>query len=268
MNKFVDISRYQPDDLGFFTSLKNAGIKSAMVQLTYGNYPRFDNPKASYQVYNAWKTFGIVGAYHYFMGKPETEAKYFLKHVKANKLDKTTMLTIDVEDSSLSGDIQSQVNKFLDVIYASGYHNLSVYANQYFFNAKLNVKKLHHNPAIWIASYGAKPTQTYDAWQYTQSGYIGGSAVDISIDRTSWFTRVHDNKPKAEYYKDGSLFEMLGDRNVYNSLHLVDSQKRRDLLTKGSRIYAKPVKNGNIYTLKSKIGYISANKKLVKKIEY
>lgn len=260
---FADLASMQPSNLEYFKWLKQNGVSKAVVKLTEDT--GYVNPSASAQFMNGLKVFGEVGLYHFLHNKPIREARYFVAQAEAMHVDKDTLMIVDVESSDVKStkqNVTQNVNDWLDVVYESGFHNLAVYASESWFNSVLSINYLHHGAKTWVAGYGRKPqVARMDAWQYTDS--FKGRTQDISYDYG-----MFNSKPKSNYYSDGSLFEMLGDRSVYNSLHLVDSEKRRVRLTKGSRIYAKPVKNGKIWTLKSKIGYISANKKFVKKIEY
>ncbi|UQS85802.1 autolysin (plasmid) [Apilactobacillus apisilvae] len=254
---FADLARYQGSSPAFFSALKSAyNCRGAIVQLTYGNYPQFVNPLGAYQVYNAYKAFGVVSAYHFYMGNPVAEANYFLKHVKQYGLDKSTLLAVDVEDGSLSGNITAQTNQFLDVLYNAGYHNLAVYSMKYWFDTKINIKNLHHNPKIWVASLGVEPKMKYDAWQYTWTGHADGSDVDLSIDKTGHFTSTEKAK-QPTYWHKGSFFEAKSMLGLYSDIRL--KGKRNPRFAPKSRFYAEVVKDGKVTRLKTHLGYVSAN---------
>ncbi|WP_181399161.1 GH25 family lysozyme [Apilactobacillus micheneri] len=254
---FADLAKYQGSSPAFFSALQSSyNCQGAIVQLTYGNYPAYDNYQAPYQVFNGYKAFGIISAYHFYMGNPVAEANYFLKHVKQYGLDKSTLLAIDVEDGSLSGNLTAQTNQFLDVLYNAGYHNLAVYSMESWFGSKIITSQLHHSPKIWVANISYEPHMKYDAWQYTWTGHAGGSDVDLSLDKTGHFTSAE--KPKqATYWYKGKLFEAKSMLNTYSDLHL--KSKRNPRFGTKSRFYADVVKDGKVTRLKTHLGYVSAN---------
>lgn len=261
--KFADLSKFQPASKGFFLDLKNRlNVSGAVIQLSYSANPAYDNPNASYQVYNAYKTFGLVSAYHYYMGMPVTEAKHFLSLVKKYGLDTNTLLAIDIEDQSLSGNLTEQVNKFLDVLYDHGYHNLAVYSGNSFFTTRLRIADFKHKPLIWVASYGTRPSIKHDAWQYTESAQTAYGSVDLSYDTTNKFT----TKPKTvNFVQSGKKFKVINHVHLY---HQADLKKPLGTqLGDGSVVHGKIVKHGSKYRVKTLIGYISACKDYIKKVD-
>jgi hypothetical protein len=70
---------------------------------------------------------------------------------------------------------------------------------------------------------------------------------------------------KPEYYTAKGLYEVKTDLiHAYNKLPLKgDKNKRYVRLTKGSRFYGVAVKDGDIYSLKTQVGYLTANKDYV-----
>lgn len=264
-NIFADVSKWQESSADWFNKLKNSyGVKGCMVQITCSSDETYANPVGAYQVYNAYRTFGQVGVYHYFYGDTDAEANVFLKYCKKYGLDKTTLLAIDIEEKSIGSNATSKINRFFEILHDAGYKNFCVYSADSWFNGAINVAKLKYNPKIWIARIGAKPSHKCDAWQYTWTARVGSSSVDLSYDYDGAFTNeIKDSKPV--YLSKGSLFEAKSTLNLYNDDKLTN--KRRALFAKGSRFYAEPVKQGNVYRLKTKIGYTSANSAYVNRIK-
>lgn len=263
---FADVARWQSGAKGFFDELKSRyNCKGCMVQLCYGQWSRYDNPNASYQIFNAYKTFGNVSAYLYYMGYPTAEINHFLDRMHTFGLDKTTLVGLDIEDASLSGNLTHQVNIMLDKLYNAGYHNLAVYANTTFLTGRLNVSDFHHKPLIWCASYGLKPNIRMDAWQYTETGSTSYGSVDLSLDYSGKFTRsLPDDKP--QYWSDGKLFFTKTGVNVYKDKGFKSKTQVR--WGQNSQFNAKPVKIGKAtYCLQTPDGYVTANKKWTQKIK-
>jgi len=268
----IDLSAYQDSSTAFMKKLKSKGAAGVIVKLTEGT--NYTNPKAATQVRNAYATFGVVGAYHFYQGSPTAEAAYFLKVVKSMGLDTSTWLAIDVESTSLTYYTTTGVNTFLRYLHAAGYHNLMVYGSASWFKAgRIKQSSLPSYAKIWCAAYNnvAPGINNVDLWQHTDNWK--GLSVDASIDfkdimrsksRSSTTTSA-----KPSYYKDAGLYEVTASMiSAYNKLPLKgDGNKRYVRWAKGSRFYATAVKNGSIYSLKTKIGYCTANKDLVKLVK-
>lgn len=270
MKLISDVASYQLDSLSFMKKLRSKGINGLMVKLTDG--VDYLNPKASNQVTNGFKSgMESIGLYHYFHGDGQAEAKYFLAWVKAFKMDKSTPLAIDVEEPTLPASATHQVNVFLKELKDAGYKCRVVYGSASWFNSsRINYAKLT-DKNIWVASYGGtQPNVPHaDAWQYTDN--FRGMHVDASYDFSGVLTGSKFKTSLRDlYWQDGKLFEAITDCHVYKSLSLVESNRRRTFVAKRSRFYGVPVKNGShgITTIKTKTGYVSANKKFVKKINF
>lgn len=263
---FGDYSSWQNDSYTYFNEMKKAGSHGAMIKITEGI--DFINPKAGNQVYNSWKVFGQFGCYHFFQGMPVRESKFFLNTLKKFGVDKSTMIALDVESNKLKKDTTDDVNKFLNAMWNSGYHNLSVYGSAYWFNSgRIKINKLVHDPKIWVASYGSTTSgvSKTDAWQFTDNWH----GIDQSIDYTGAFTSelsITEEKPK--YLEKGSYFQVKSDEiSVYSDVHF--KNKTGDTLQKGSKFHANVIKQGNIYRLKylDTFGYVTANAAFVSKIK-
>lgn len=264
-NKFCDVSKWQQSSAQFFEDAKRIyDLKGAMVQITCSSDEQYANPVGGYQVYNAYKTFGVVGAYHYFYGAPVEEANVFVKYLKKYGLDHTTLVGIDVEEKSIGSNVTGKINQFLDVVYNAGYHNVCVYAADSWFSGAIDVKKLHHNPKIWIARIGGKPVHKADAWQYSWTGKVDGDDLDLSYDYSGAFTHElpADND---QFVESGSRFYSETGVNIYEDSKLSKNAELR--YGKGSTFKGKVVKVGSVTRIKTSDGYVSGNKKWVKKVK-
>ena len=265
----VDVSSYQSDFLSFFNGLKSHGVSGAIVKLSEG--VKYTSPKAANQIANAYKVFGVVAAYHFWHGALN-EAAYFLDKVKKMGLDKTTWLAIDVEAADLPSNCTSGINKFLSYLYSNGYHNLFVYGSASWFNyGRIHKAQLVSYAKLWVASYGtSKPGVNNTAiWQFTDN--FKGLHVDASYDFKGILKSngKSDTPIKPEYYTAKGLYEVKADLiHAYNELPLKgDKNKRYVRLAKGSRFYGVAIKDGDIHSLKTQVGYLTANKDYVELVK-
>lgn len=269
MSKIViDVSGYQDSSLSFFKTKKKQGASSAIVKLTEGT--SYLNPKAGAQVANAYKTFGSVGAYHFFHGNGTAEAKYFLAWVKKFGLDKSTVLAIDVEATDLPWSTTSSVNTFLKYLIDHGYKNVVTYGSgSWFTSGRINRSKLV-DKHIWVAAYGTTQpgVANANAWQYTDNFHGVDASYDFDGTLSGTKSKPAAKAKKATYWSDNGLYEVLSKRvNVYGTLKFEAAHKRRAYYTKGSRVYGKAVKYGKVYRIMTSTGnYITANKAMVKQI--
>ena len=261
----ADLAVYQGSTEAYFKKLKKYGVKSAIIKLTEGT--AYTNAKSAAQVSNAYKVFGSVSAYHYYLGSPLAEAKYFLSKVKAYGLDKTTWLAIDVEDPSLPKYNTAGINIFLRYLKAAGYTNLLCYASgSWFTSGRINKNALASGTKLWVAAYGTSQPGVNDTaiWQYTDA--FKELSQDASYDFKNLIAGNTRRAEKPSYYADKGLYEVVTSKiNAYNKLPLSD--KRYVRFSKRTRFYAVPVKNGDIHSLKTTMGYVTANKKYVKLIK-
>lgn len=262
----ADVSSFQSTSLSYFKKLKANGISSAMIKFTQST--SYLNENINGQIKSAFKAgMKTVGAYHYFHGNGAAEAKYFIGWVKAFHLDTDTVLAVDVEDQSLVWNPTSQINVFLKACKAAGYSNVITYGSASWFNSNRITRTKLVDKAIWVASYGSSQPNVANAnaWQYTDN--FKKLNTDASYDFDGSLSGIkHTSKKKAaknEYYKTNGLYEVLVNKaHAYKQADF--KVKRKNYLAKGTRIYGTPVKYGNIYRLKTKIGYFTANKKYIK----
>lgn len=108
-----------------------------------------------------------------------------------------------------------------------------------------------------------------DIWQYTDR--FKGMSLDASYDFKNLLKSNGKSATpiKPEYYTAKGLYEVKTDLiHAYNKLPLKgDKNKRYVRLAKGSRFYGVAVKDGDIYSLKTQVGYLTANKDYVELIK-
>lgn len=197
-NYFTDISSWNLDSYDYFKAMKDWGAKSVVIKLTEGseNGSNYRNPKARAQIDNARANGLLVHAYHYFLGINENDAKdearFFVKVAKELGLDPaTTIMAIDVEDNSLTGDRQAltnYVNAFNNEVYNLGYHHTATYTGRYWAQTRIYMEQLGTTDH-WIAEYGTNQCNTRcDQWQYDSTTKFLGNATDTNIDYNGFFT--------------------------------------------------------------------------------
>ncbi|HIW71063.1 MAG TPA: autolysin [Candidatus Levilactobacillus faecigallinarum] len=262
MSKIViDVSGYQDSALSFFKTKKSQGAKSAIVKLT--EETTYLNPKAGAQITNAYKTFDSVGAYHYFHGRGTAEAAYFLGWVKKMGLDKSTVLAIDVEDPGLPWATTSQVNVFLKYLISHGYKNVITYGpGSWFTSGRINRSQLV-DKHIWVAAYGVNQPGVANAnsWQFSSAWH--GIDASYDFDGSLSGTKTKAKPKKASYWSDSGLFEVTA-KVIYAYKGTDFKVKRRVHFKKGTTFYGDAVKYGSVYRIKTKMGYFTANKSMVK----
>lgn len=257
---FVDVSSFQNGSQQYFENLKKLGVTNAIVKATEGT--GYTNNGTQFG--NAIKAYGTVGLYHFLHDEPVAEANHFINTLESWGATKDTLVVVDVEAPDIqSKDVTGLTNQWINTVYDAGYHNIMVYASESWFNSVLSINKLAHKPKIWVAKYSVnKPSVArYDAWQFTDN--YKGLKVDASFN----YGDIFAEEDKPQYWSDGSLFEMIADCHVFHTLDFKQTP-RRTFFPKRTRVYGTPVKNGSIYSIKTAMGYISANKAYVQKIEY
>lgn len=184
---FADVSSFQPDNLGFFQGLVNAGVEGIMIKTTQGSQDgdNYTNPKALLQTRNALKAGMNVGFYHYFKASSITdsidEAKFFEQSVVNLGFDKDTPVCVDVEDETLNtNSVASYVDTFISYLETQGYTNVIQYSISSWFNNKILDAYKHKT---WVAYPDSTNVGVYGnivGWQYTWKW--GGTDQDMSVD--------------------------------------------------------------------------------------
>ncbi|GEO48358.1 GH25 family lysozyme [Companilactobacillus kimchii] len=211
---FADVSSFQPDNLGFFQGLVNAGVSGILIKTTQGSHDgdNYINPKSTNQARNSLAAGMNVGFYHYFLATSVAdainEAKFFEQSVVNLGFGKDTPLCVDVEDSSLNTSaVASYVDAFINCLKTQSYTNVFQYSMASWFNEGILNANKH---PTWVANYGSSDCGTRGniiGWQYTSSW--GGGSQDMSYDwgifdkqpaKTEAVTqaKVEPEKPKVE----------------------------------------------------------------------
>ena len=189
----VDISGYQASmTANNFVTLKNLGVKTAIVKVTEGTY--YINRYAGQQI-NYAKNAGLnVQVYHYAkfgsQGAAINEANYLANEMEALGLDKNTLIYADMEDTTTKYyGVANHLNAFWNQLNNRGFTNHAVYASTS-YDQTYNVSSTVGKNRTWIAQYLYSPSSTnlrnqnYGAWQFNAHGRIPGynGDLDISID--------------------------------------------------------------------------------------
>ena len=195
-NLVMDVSRHQPESIGFFQAAKNAGVKAVIVKLTQGSADgdAYVNPKAQAQINNARAVGLLVHGYHYarFNGNQDArnEAKWFVDHAKQFGLGPESVLALDIEDRVNAKYATSDANAFLQAVKDAGYPNVDIYSMaSWFWSGRLNAAELIAKNK-WVANYGVSQpgVDNVGTWQWTSSYNIAGNHVDMSYDFSGFYT--------------------------------------------------------------------------------
>ncbi|QFQ75140.1 hypothetical protein LM596_08495 [Liquorilactobacillus mali] len=171
---FIDISSNNEDtSVEWFTKVASYGAKYLMVKLTQST--DYVNQVATAQIENG-STAGLslIGCYHYFMGNGVAEGQAFLAQLQAKGIQKTAIVALDIEDSSINpilenatltkSELNAQIAAFYKVLTDAGYINTCDYASissfGLWFDSSAKLK--------WISDWdiSSKPAGA-DAWQFT-----------------------------------------------------------------------------------------------------
>ena len=228
----VDISGYQAGlTYNNFVSLKNAGVKTAIVKLTEGTY--YTNRYDGQQITNARNAGLNVQVYHYAKfgsySAAVNEANYLANEMNRLGLSGNTMIYADMEDNSTKySGVANNLNGFWAQLNNRGFTNHGVYASTS-YDVAYNVSSTVGRNRTWIAQYLYNPTylanQSYGAWQFNSHGRIAGynGDLDISVDYQGLFGAVGTWK-----YNNGWQYELngqnvIGWQNINNNWYFFDS---------------------------------------------
>lgn len=180
--KGIDVSDYQ-GCIDWNKIKKNKNINFAILKLAniYDNQTNYLDKKFEYN-YKSCISLGIpVGIYIYnycnSQAKLLSGIQWALNIIKEHHLDLPIFL--DMEDSSLlsegKNNITSLCLSFCNFITQNSSYTPGIYANLYWLNRYIDVKKLN-NCKIWIAQYNSlcEYSGNYMLWQYTNSGKVDG----------------------------------------------------------------------------------------------
>jgi GH25 family lysozyme M1 (1,4-beta-N-acetylmuramidase) len=161
----VDLSAYQPSDIGYMRKLRNAGATFAFVKLTEGT--GYVNPNMVNQVINADAVGMKTAGYHFAQfGGNDTQAVKegdFAVNTATGVLNKGSIIALDYE-ANASGSIAANTaaaKTFMRVIKNRGYVPM-IYSYKPYFDAHLNLKDIisEFGECVWVAGYPAPGSAT------------------------------------------------------------------------------------------------------------
>ncbi|TPR12245.1 GH25 family lysozyme [Apilactobacillus timberlakei] len=275
---FGDFSSFQNNTYDYMKGLKDKGLSGAMVKTTQSN--NYTNPNAIGQFTNGLSVFGQVGVYHFLTQNPTANAKHFLNYIENTlRVTKDTVIGVDVESSMNKydnilneSDITGAINTFLDIVYDAGFHSLVLYASKNWFQTIIDIKRLKHDPYLWVANYGVSEPgiNGAGAHQFTDNWH----GIDCSRDFDGLITGKKEVKQPAKkkptYWQYGRLFKIKSDLKIYEDINF--KRQTEGIYKKGSLIFITKVikpngKDAELSRFQVDGGYASANTAFSKRIK-
>lgn len=229
VNLVADVASFQPEDLGFFKALASQGVKAVIVKLTEGSADgtAYINPKAQNQIINARKAGLLVNAYHFArytsIQDAKNEADFFVTVAKRMGIGTDSVMTVDLEASEITPNLNAKTNAFLQYVKDCGYPNVDYYSMaSWFWNGTLNPDVILAKNK-WVANYGVSQpgVNNVGTWQFSSSWTVNGFKVDMSYDFSGFYTERHITansesvvntpKPKPQAVTYDSWTDNLGD---------------------------------------------------------
>lgn len=183
----IDVSKWQ--GAINWATVKNAGIRHAMLRAGYGNSVKQIDPQFERNVANC-ELHGINwGVYWYsYATSPEQarqEARCCLQVIKGLRPTMPVAYDIEYEPGILSlsnATRTAMVKAFLEEVEAAGYYGI-LYASTDFIRNKLNWQELAQYD-VWAAQYGSRCTSPlpYGIWQYSSSNPLRIPGFGTSLD--------------------------------------------------------------------------------------
>lgn len=199
-NYGIDVSSHNGDIN--WSDVRKDGVSFAVIRCggrAYGRSARiYEDTEFRRNLRHAHRNGMRVGIYFYSQATSEDEARaeaqFCLDSLKGADLELPIFL--DLEDTNSGGrgradNLDSEqrdniINAFCKVIRSKGY-KAGIYANRWFLTHELNVDKLDHNTAVWLAEYNKRSTPIYDGkwdiWQYTEQGKVNGIEGTVDLNR-------------------------------------------------------------------------------------
>ncbi len=184
----IDVSKHQGEIN--WKAVKEYGVEFAILRIGYSEVKdeRFE------EYYEAATSLGIkVGVYLYSYNvtvkEAKRDAKQVLEWLDGRKLDYPVYY--DIEDEKWQGDLTNKERTdmclaFMEIIEESGYRT-GVYANQNWFNNKLDYEALHNAGSTWLARWPSSDQadekhSDYNLWQYRSDGKVAGISGNVDMD--------------------------------------------------------------------------------------
>ena len=170
----IDVSKWQ--GAMNWATVKNAGVRHAMIRAGYGNSVRQTDPQFKRNAAQCIALGINWGVYWYsYATSPEMarqEARCCLQIIQGLKPTMPVAYDIEYEPGILAlsnAQRTAMVKAFLEEVESAGYYGI-LYASRDFIANKLNYKDLAQYD-VWCAQYGSRCTSPlpYGIWQYSSS---------------------------------------------------------------------------------------------------
>ena len=187
MKNGIDVSKYQGNIA--WKQVKDSGIDFAIIKAGGSDDGFYTDPTYEANYKNA-KAVGMpVGAYYivgpYCVSKEDgiADAKRFLKMLQGKTFEYPVYIDLELTSPTTKTGTTDAVIAFCKTMEASGYF-CGIYASDISgFKDRLELSRLKTR-ALWVASYGGKPTYTksYGIWQKSDKGKVPGIVGDVDLD--------------------------------------------------------------------------------------
>ena len=248
----IDVSKWQ--GTVNWATVKNAGVRHAMIRAGYGNSVRQTDPQFKRNAAQCIALGIDWGVYWYsYATSPEMarqEARCCLQVIQGLKPTMPVAYDIEYEPGILALDNATRtamVKAFLSEVEAAGYYGI-LYASTDFIRNRLNWRELSQYD-VWAAQYGSRCTcpLPYGIWQYSSSNPLQIPGFGTSLD----CNRVYKDYP--------SIMQAAG----LNGFTAPDPDPAPDLSTMRQILTIGPVTMGDalqIQSLCTSLGITSENK--------
>lgn len=183
----IDVSKWQ--GAMNWATVKNAGVRHAMIRAGYGNSIKQIDPQFKRNAAQCIALGIDWGVYWYsYATSPEMarqEARCCLQIIQGLKPTMPVAYDIEYEPGILAlsnAQRTAMVKAFLEEVESAGYYGI-LYASRDFIANKLNYKDLAQYD-VWCAQYGSRCTSPlpYGIWQYSSSNPLGIPGYGKSLD--------------------------------------------------------------------------------------
>ena len=184
----IDVSQYQKD-IDFETLFSEQSIDFVIIRATAGKNNSDKKFKANWKGVKANEV--IRGAYHYYRPdeSSETQAKFFIKHVKLQKGDLPPILDIEKYSRVQSiNSLKKGLLNWLKIVEAHYGVTPILYTYNSFYVSTIADDARFDKYPVWIAWYNIQENpnsilQDWVIWQFTDKGQLKGieGPVDINV---------------------------------------------------------------------------------------
>lgn len=183
----IDVSKWQ--GAMNWATVKNAGVRHAMIRAGYGNSIRQTDPQFKRNAAQCIALGIEWGVYWYsYATSPEMarqEARRCLQVIQGLKPTMPVAYDIEYEPCILAlsnATRTAMVKAFLEEVEAAGYYGI-LYASTDFIRNRLNWRELTQYD-VWAAQYGSRCTcpLPFGIWQYSSSNPLGIPGYGKSLD--------------------------------------------------------------------------------------